>query len=75
MNEVLQRRFAEIGARLEVEGRPNGMPSVDVAGATFAIRFPGTGDLIGLDVGDVDRADHHLLLLVRSNCAGIKRLL
>lgn len=65
MNEVLTRRFAEIGARLEIHGEPTGTPSIDVARGSFSIRFPQRGPAVELAVIDVDRADRHLLLLVR----------
>lgn len=43
MSEVLVRRFASIGARLELEGPPIGRPTIDVGadgrGEFFTIRF------------------------------------
>ena len=75
MNEVLARRFAEIGARLEidVESSPWGL-SVDVRGDTFAIRLPTSETPTRLDVIDVDRASRQLLLLVRDGDAKSKFL-
>jgi hypothetical protein len=67
--EVLERRFAAIGARLNVVGPPGGSPRIDVGadarGEFFDVRFAGTGLPVELEVVDVDRADRHLLLLVR----------
>ena len=63
--EVLQRRFAEIGARLNVVGPQVGAPRINVGSDTFDIRFAGSGRSVELVVVDVDRADRHLLLLVR----------
>jgi len=47
VNEVLERRFASMGARLSLAPRPwNGSPRIDVrsdrAGELFDIRFDGT---------------------------------
>jgi hypothetical protein len=67
--EVLERRFAVIGARLTVVGAPVGTPRIDVRsdarGELFDVRFAGTGRLVELEVVDVNRSDRHLLLLVR----------
>jgi hypothetical protein len=67
--EVLERRFAAIGARLNVVGPPGGAPRIDVGadarGEFFDVRFAGSGRPVELEVVDVDRADRHLLLLVR----------
>jgi hypothetical protein len=63
--EVLERRFAAIGARLNVVGPQVGAPRIDVRWGTFDIRFAGSGPRVELEVVDVDRADRHLLLLVR----------
>ena len=67
--EALERRFAAIGARLNVVGPPAGAPRIDVRsdgrGEFFDVRFAGTGRLVELEVVDVDRSDRHLLLLVR----------
>lgn len=64
MNEVLTRRFATMGARVELHGRPLGTPSIDVIGRRFQIRFPGEGERV--EVEAVDVRDRHLLLLVRN---------
>jgi hypothetical protein len=67
--EVLERRFAAIGARVNVVGSRSGAPRIDVGldarGEFFDIRFEGSGRLVELEVVDVDRSDRHLLLLVR----------
>jgi hypothetical protein len=67
--EVLERRFAAIGARLNVVGPPGGAPRIDIGsdahGEFFDVRFAGTGRPVELEVVDVDRSDRHLLLLVR----------
>jgi hypothetical protein len=63
--EVLERRFAAMGARVRLVGTPLGAPSVDVLGSTFELRFPGAGPEAGVEVIDVRPADRHLLLLVR----------
>ena len=67
--EVLERRFAAIGARLNIVGPPAGSPRIDVRsdprGEFFDIRFGGGGRVVELEVVDVDRGDRHLLLLVR----------
>src|SRR5438093_3529259 len=67
--EVLERRFAAIGARLNVVGPPAGAPRIDVGsnarGEFFDVRFAGSGRPVELDVVDVNRTDRHLLLLVR----------
>lgn len=68
--EVLQRRFAAIGARLNVVGPQVGAPRIDVGsdtGGVFDIRFAGNGRRVELEVVDLDRADRHLLLLVRDD--------
>ncbi len=68
--EVLERRFAAIGARLNVVGPPTGAPRIDVGsdarGEFFDVRFAGTGRMVELEVVDVNRTDRHLLLLVRN---------
>ncbi len=62
--EVLERRFAEMGARLRLRGPLfEGVPRVDVVGRTFRLDFPG-GPTVGVDV--VDRRWQHLVLLVRN---------
>ena len=67
--EVLERRFAAIGARLNVSGPPTGALRIDVRsdgrGEFFDVRFAGSGRVVELEVVDVDRTDRHLLLLVR----------
>jgi hypothetical protein len=66
--EVLERRFAAIGARLKLVGPPLGSPRIDVRndarGEFFDVRFDG-GRLVQLEVVDLDAIDRHLLLLVR----------
>jgi hypothetical protein len=71
VNEVLERRFASMGARLSLAPRPwNGSPRIDVrsdrAGELFDIRFDGTGGDADIEVVDLSARDRHLLLLVRS---------
>ena len=67
--EVLERRFAAIGARLNVVGPTAGAPRIDVGsdarGEFFDVRFAGRGRPVELEVVDVSRSDRHLLLLVR----------
>ena len=66
MNEVLERRFAVIGARAKVE-RVRGAPRIDVGvdrrGEFFALRVP--SDREAVSVVDADRDERCLLLLVR----------
>jgi hypothetical protein len=67
--EVLERRFATIGARLNVADGPwLGVPRIDIRvdrrGEYFDLRFVG-GNEVALDVVDVWRDARHLLLLVR----------
>jgi hypothetical protein len=65
--ELLERRFAVMGARLAVEDGPwLGAPRIDVLPAGFALAFAGGGEPTEADVIDVAAADRHLLLLVRS---------
>ena len=71
MHEVLERRFAAMGARLSVAKRPwHGSPRIDVLsdrrGEYFDITFAGAADEVGLEVIDVRPRDRHLLLLARS---------
>ena len=67
MEEVLERRFAQMGARLSLAERPwNGAPRIDVRGALFDIGFTGKGPQAEVEVIDVDARDRHLLLLVRN---------
>jgi len=63
--EILERRFAAIGARLNIVGPQVGAPRIDVDSGTFDIRFAGSGRQVELEVVDIDSADRHLLLLVR----------
>jgi hypothetical protein len=67
--ETLERRFAEIGARVKVTGPPVGDPRIDVRpdrrGEFFDVRFAGGVGSVELEVVDVDRAGRHLLLLTR----------
>ncbi len=67
--EVLERRFAAIGARLNVVGPWSGVPRIDVGsdarGEFIDTRFEDSGRRVELEVVDVDRSDRHLLLLVR----------
>jgi hypothetical protein len=68
--EVLERRFAEIGARVKVEEGPwLGVPQIDVRsdgrGEYFDFLFADGEREVELQVVDADRADRHLLLLVR----------
>jgi hypothetical protein len=70
MNEVLERRFAEIGARVSLDERPwRGAPRIDVRadahGELFTIDFAGSGNEVEVEVVDVQPRDRHLLLLVR----------
>ena len=66
MSEVLERRFAAIGARVKVE-RARSEPRIDVGvdrrGEFFALRLP--PDRESASIIDVDRDDRCLLLLVR----------
>src|SRR5436305_10919366 len=76
--EVLERRFAAIGARLKVTGRPGrGVPQIDVGndrrGEFFDLRFNG-GDRVELAVADVWPHEQHLLLLVRDGAVKSKFL-
>ena len=68
--EVLERRFAVIGARLNVVGPPVGAPRIglgwDARGEFFDVRFAGNGRLVELEVVAVSPSDRHLLLLVRN---------
>jgi hypothetical protein len=66
--EVLERRFAAIGARVKVlRGTGEHSPRIDVGsdrrGEFFEVRLASRG--ISLDVVDADRDDRSLLLLVR----------
>ena len=71
MNEVLERRFTAIGARLSVAERPwRGAPRIDVrsdgSDEVFDIRFDGNGREVEVEVVDVRPRERHLLLLVRN---------
>ena len=70
--EVLERRFATIGARVKVPESPwFGMPQIDVGtdrrGEFFDLRFTarGAANEVELDVVDARPGARHLLLLVR----------
>jgi hypothetical protein len=76
--EVLERRFAAIGARVKISGRPGrGMPVIDIGadrrGEFFDVRFAG-GDPVELQVVDMWREEQHLLLLVRDGAVKSKFL-
>jgi hypothetical protein len=75
--DVLERRFAAIGARLKLVGPPLGSARIDVRndarGEFFDIRFDG-GRPVKLEVVDLDAADRHLLLLVRDGAEKSKFL-
>ena len=66
---VLERRFAEIGARVRVEEPARGDPRIDVLsdrrGEYFDIRFRGNGTDADVSVVDSRPRDRHLLMLVR----------
>src|SRR5918911_2414583 len=67
--EVLEHRFATIGARLKLSDRPFlGMPRIDIRtdsrGEYFAREFVG-GPPVQLEVVDSRPKERHLLLLVR----------
>lgn len=69
-SEMLERRFAAVGARLKVaEGRWRGEPRIDIRsdarGEYFDLRFAGGGREVELEVVDVRPRDRHLLLLAR----------
>jgi hypothetical protein len=67
--EMLERRFAAIGARIKVSGDGRGVPRIDVRsdrrGEFFGVRFAGRGNAVDLEVVDVARGERHLLLLAR----------
>jgi hypothetical protein len=70
MNEVLERRFAEMGARVRLGERPwRGRPRIDVRtdarGEMFTIDFSGGDTEAEVEVVDVRPRERHLLLLVR----------
>jgi hypothetical protein len=69
-SETLERRFAAIGARLKVAGRPwRGAPRIDIRsdarGEYFDLRFTGGERGVEVEVVDVQPRDRHLLLLAR----------
>jgi hypothetical protein len=69
-SEVLERRFAAIGARLRApQDGWRGAPRIDIGtdrrGEYFDVRFTGSGDAVNLEVIDVDKGQRHLLLLAR----------
>jgi hypothetical protein len=80
MHEVLERRFAAMGARLSVAERPwHGSPRIDVLsdrrGEYFDISFAGAAGEPDLEVIDVRPRDRHLLLLARTQAEKSKFLL
>lgn len=69
-SEMLERRFAAVGARLKVaEGPWRGEPRIDIRtdarGEYFDLRFAGGDRGIDLEVVDAQPRDRHLLLLAR----------
>ena len=69
-SEMLERRFAAVGARLKVaEGPWRGQPRIDIRadsrGEYFGLRFAGGDRSVDLEVVDVQPPDRHLLLLAR----------
>ena len=69
-SEMLERRFAAVGARLKVAETPwRGEPRIDMRtdarGEYFDVRFAGGDRCFELEVVDVQPSDRHLLLLVR----------
>jgi hypothetical protein len=71
MHEVLERRFAAMGARLSVAKWPwFGSPRIDVLrdrrGEYFDITFTGDARTVELEVVDLRPRDRHLLLLART---------
>ena len=80
MHEVLERRFAAMGARLSVAERPwHGSPRIDILsdrrGEYFDITFMGEPGEVGLEVIDVRPRERHLLLLARTSGEKSKFLL
>jgi hypothetical protein len=67
--EMLQRRFAAIGARVQVTGPGRSAPRINVGndarGEYFDVRLTGHGEPVQLEVIDVRAKERHLLLLVR----------
>jgi hypothetical protein len=79
MSEVLERRFASVGARLSLAGQPwRGAPRIDVLsdreGEFFEVRFDGNGEDADVEVVDARAHDRHLLLFVRQGEAKSKFL-
>ena len=69
-SDTLVRRFATIGARLDVADGPwRGNPRIDIRadgrGEYFHVGFVTVGDAVRLEVVDVQPRDRHLLLLAR----------
>ncbi len=68
-NDLLERRFAAIGARVRVDEPWVGSPSIDIRGDArgqfFDISFAGFGERAELVVADADPRGRHLLLLAR----------
>ena len=72
MNELLERRFAAIGARVRVPSGPwRGDPRIDVlvdgGGEHFDLSFGRGSRPVALEVVDVQPRDRHLLLLARQD--------
>jgi hypothetical protein len=69
-SEALARRFAAVGARLNVAAGPwRGQPRIDICrdgrGDYFDLGFAGGERMVELEVVDVQPRDRHLLLLAR----------
>jgi len=69
-SEMLERRFAAVGARLKVAETPwRGEPRIDMRtdarGEYFDVGFAGGDQAVDLEVVDVQPRDRHLLLLAR----------
>jgi hypothetical protein len=68
--EMLERRFATIGAPVKVTGDGRRGRGIDVRsdrrGEFFEVRFAGRGNVVDLEVIDVAHDERHLLLLARS---------
>ena len=70
-SEMLERRFAAVGARLKVaEGPWRGEPRIDIRadarGEYFDLRFARGEQAVDLEVVDTRPRDRHLLLLARA---------
>jgi hypothetical protein len=74
--EVLERRFATIGAHLRaVDGPWRGAPRIDVDDRSgFSLEFSGVGAEADAEVVCIDPVDRHLVLLVRAEAAKSKFL-